>query len=53
LDVNFGDLADAQEVEYPTLVSDEPLGLLGYPVETVIAEKVETMVSRGDANTRE
>jgi hypothetical protein len=53
LDVNFGDLADTQEVEYPTLVSDEPLGLLGYPVETVIAEKVETMVSRGDANTRE
>jgi hypothetical protein len=29
LDVNFGDLADAQEVEYPTLVSDEPFGLLG------------------------
>lgn len=29
------------------------IGLLGYPVETVIAEKVETMISRGDANTRE
>jgi predicted nucleotidyltransferase component of viral defense system len=45
--------ADAQRIEYPTLLSDEPIGLLGYPVETVIAEKVETMVSRGDANTRE
>lgn len=53
LDVNFGDPADAQRIEYPTLLSDEPIGLLGYPVETVIAEKVETMVSRGDANTRE
>ncbi len=53
LDVNFGDPVGAQEVEYPTLLSDEPFGLLGYPVEAVIAEKVETMISRGDANTRE
>lgn len=53
LDVNFGDPAEAREIEYPTLLSEEPFGLLGYPVETVIAEKVETMISRGDANTRE
>ncbi len=53
LDVNFGDPAGAQEIEYPTLLSDEPIDLLGYPVEAVIAEKVETMISRGDANTRE
>ena len=53
LDVNFGDPAEAQEIKYPTLLSEEPFGLLGYPVETVIAEKVETMISRGDANTRE
>ncbi len=53
LDVNFGDLADAQRIHYPTLLSDEPIVLLGYQVETVIAEKVETMISRGDANTRE
>lgn len=53
LDVNFGDPAGAREIEYPTLLSDEPFGLLGYPVEAVIAEKVETMISRGDANTRE
>jgi predicted nucleotidyltransferase component of viral defense system len=53
LDVNFGDPADAQEIEYPTLLSDKPISLLGYPVEAVIAEKVETMISRGDANTRE
>lgn len=53
LDVNFGDPAGAREIEYPTLLSDEPIDLLGYPVENVIAEKVETMISRGDANTRE
>lgn len=52
LDVNFGDPAEAQEIAYPTLLSGEPFGLLGYPVETVVAEKVETMISRGDANTR-
>lgn len=53
LDVNFGDPVDPQEIEYPTLLSEEPIDLLGYPVEAVIAEKVETMISRGDANTRE
>lgn len=53
LDVNFGDPAKARKIKYPTLLSEEPFGLLGYPVETVIAEKVETMISRGDANTRE
>ncbi len=53
LDVNFGDPVSPQKIEYPTLLADEPIDLLGYPVETVIAEKVETMISRGDANTRE
>ena len=45
LDVNFGDPVEAREIKYPTLLSEEPFGLLGYPV--------ETMISRGDANTRE
>ncbi len=53
LGVNFGDPVGPQEIEYPTLLADEPIDLLGYPVEAVIAEKVETMISRGDANTRE
>ena len=53
LDVNFGDPVGPQEIEYPTLLAGEPIALLGYPVEAVIAEKVETMISRGDANTRE
>ena len=53
LDVNFGDPVGPQKIHYPTLLADEPIDLLGYPVEAVIAEKVETMISRGDANTRE
>lgn len=36
---------ESQKVEYPTLLDDEPFSLLGY--------SVETMISRGDANTRE
>ena len=54
LDINFGDPVEPQEVTYPTLLpTDEPFTLLGYPVVTVIAEKVNTLLSRGDANTRE
>jgi hypothetical protein len=53
LDINFGDPVGPQEIEYPTLLTDDPIDLLGYPVEAVIAEKVETMIFRGDANTRE
>jgi hypothetical protein len=53
LDVNFGDPVGPQEIEYPTLLSDKPIDLLGYPVESVITEKVETMISHGDSNTRE
>lgn len=53
LDVNFGDPVSPREIEYPTLLAGETIDLLGYPVEAVIAEKVETMISRGDANTRE
>jgi predicted nucleotidyltransferase component of viral defense system len=53
LDINLGDPVGPQEIEYPALLAGEPIELLGYPVEAVIAEKVETMISRGDANTRE
>ena len=46
LDVNFGStLVGPQKIHYPTLLLDEPIDLLGYPVEAVIAEKVETMIS--------
>ena len=40
------------EVKYPALLG-EPFGLIGYPLETVLAEKIVTMVDRGDATTRE
>lgn len=53
VDISFGDPVAPQAIEFPTLLDDEPLELLGYPVETVIAEKAETMMALGDANTRD
>jgi predicted nucleotidyltransferase component of viral defense system len=53
LDINVGDPVHPRQITYPTVLSDEPFTLLGYPVETVVAEKVDTMITRGDANTRE
>jgi hypothetical protein len=53
LDINVGDPVHTRQITYPTVLSDEPFTLLGYPVETVVTEKVDTMITRGDANTRE
>jgi Nucleotidyl transferase AbiEii toxin, Type IV TA system len=40
------------EVSYPALLGP-PFTLVGYPLETVLAEKIVTMVDRGDATTRD
>jgi predicted nucleotidyltransferase component of viral defense system len=53
LDVSFGDPIDVTEVDYPTLLDDQKIRLLGYPMELVLAEKIATMMSRGQANTRD
>lgn len=54
IDVNVRDPVTPAPVEiaYPTLLG-QPFEILGYPIETVLAEKVVTMVDRGDATTRE
>lgn len=54
LDVNFGDpiVPDPQTVTYPSLLAD-PFPIVGYPLTAVLGEKIETMIRRGDANTRE
>jgi hypothetical protein len=44
LDINVGDPVHPRQITYPTVLSDEPFTLLGYPVETVVAEKVDTMI---------
>lgn len=54
VDVNFGGpiVPALSTVAYPCLLG-EPFELLAYPLASVLGEKVETMVRRGDANTRE
>lgn len=54
VDVGFGDqiTPKAVEVEFPTLLDFPAPRLLVYPVETVVAEKVEAMVRLGMANSR-
>jgi predicted nucleotidyltransferase component of viral defense system len=52
LDVNVGDPVTPYpiDVEYPALL-DRPFHLLGYPLATVLAEKILTMIERGAATT--
>lgn len=55
LDINFGDpITPAPvEIDYPGLREGTPsIPVLGYPLVTVIAEKVSTAVDLGQANTR-
>lgn len=39
-------------IEYPALLDSDTIQLLAYPIETAIAEKLEAMVARGNANSR-
>jgi predicted nucleotidyltransferase component of viral defense system len=54
LDVNVGDPVTPHpvDIEYPGLL-EESFRLLGYPLATVLAEKVVTMIQRGVTTTRE
>jgi predicted nucleotidyltransferase component of viral defense system len=54
LDFSFVDVITpgAKELEYPTLLDTPSFTVLGYPLETVIAEKLETMVRRSEFNSR-
>lgn len=53
LDVNFGDPVSPKQIEYEPILGKRPFKLLAYPLEMVVAEKVETMMARGETNTRE
>lgn len=54
VDVTTGDkiTPEAVEYSYPLLFDDRSITCMAYPVETVLAEKLETVISRGVANTR-
>jgi predicted nucleotidyltransferase component of viral defense system len=54
VDIGFGDTVTPGpvEIDYPTLLDSPVPHLRAYPVETVVAEKFEALVSLGIANTR-
>lgn len=54
VDVNVGDPVKPPpvRVELPQLLDGDPLVVLAYPVEMIIAEKLVTAFERGGANTR-
>ncbi|GAB6276455.1 MAG: hypothetical protein SAMD01599839_09950 [Rectinema sp.] len=55
IDIGFGDAVTPEPIEVlsPTILNDNPAPLLkAYPKETVIAEKLETIVSLGMINSR-
>ncbi len=54
VDVTTGDRITPVEIEYelPLLFDDRKISVLAYNLETILAEKIETILSRGIANTR-
>lgn len=54
VDIGFGDAVtpEPERVEFPTLLGTPPPQLLAYPRYTMVAEKIETMVRLGMANSR-
>ncbi len=54
LDITTGDKITPKEIEYQfkLLLGDRSISVLAYNLETIMAEKLETVISRGDQNTR-
>jgi predicted nucleotidyltransferase component of viral defense system len=54
IDFSTGDVITPQEIIYslPLLFEDRAISLMAYNLETVLAEKLEALFSRGTANTR-
>lgn len=54
IDVTTGDVITPSEVVYsfPTLFDEGVIRVMAYPVETILAEKYESIVKRGAATTR-
>lgn len=54
LDISTGDVITPGEIRYayPLMFENRTIELMAYPLETVLAEKVETILSRATFNTR-
>ena len=54
IDIATGDVISPEpvEIKYPTLIENEEPLIMAYSIESVIAEKYETIIRRGIANSR-
>ena len=54
LDITTGDKITPREIEYDykLMFEDRSISVLAYNLSTILAEKLETVISRGDQNTR-
>lgn len=54
LDITTGDRITPREISYSfrLLMEDRQISVLAYNLETILAEKLETVISRADQNTR-
>ena len=54
LDITTGDKITPREIEYEykLMLEDRSIRVLAYNLPTILAEKLETVISRGDQNTR-
>lgn len=53
LDLSFGDPGEVEEIRYPEILGGAGIPLLAYPLERTLAEKIATMMERGELNTRD
>jgi len=54
IDIGFGDIVtpEAEQIDYPSLLGFPSPQIRAYPKETVVAEKLETMIRFGMVNSR-
>ena len=54
IDISTGDIITPKEIEYQfkLMFEDRSINILAYNLETVLSEKLETIISHGTANTR-
>ena len=53
LDFSFGDPGKVEEILYPEILGGAGIALRAYPIERTLAEKIATMMERGELNTRD
>ena len=53
-DISTGDVITPGEIDYPykTMLGEKTIPIFAYPIETVLAEKLEAVLTKGENNTR-